>query len=85
MDRNEVATILGRRTTCKSVDRAMAIVAQGLDLVAVLEGGTEADLEKAWREYPHAGRIVVLALGQTRMGDRVGGFIEPGKEAPRLF
>ena len=85
MERTEVAAILARRPDCRSVDRAMSIVSQGLDLAAVLKGGTEADIEKAWREYPHASRIVVLARGQTRIDDRLGVFIEPGKEAPMLF
>jgi hypothetical protein len=34
-----------------------------LDLAAVLEGGMEADLEKAWCEFPHASRIIVLTKG----------------------
>ena len=85
MDRIEVAEILGRRATCKSVDRAMRVVSQGLDLAAVLEGGEEADLEKAWREYPHARQIVVLARGLTRLGDRVGVFTVPGATPPTLF
>lgn len=64
MDRNEVSAILGRRLDCKSVDRAMSIIAQGHDLVAVWDGGTAGDWERARQEHPGA-RLVVVARGRT--------------------
>lgn len=85
MDRHEVAAILERNPNCKSVDRAMAIIAQGHDLVAVREGGRDEDLTQARREFPHASYITVLARGYTRYDDRIGVFVEKGTAEPRLF
>ena len=85
MDKDEVAEMLGRRHACKSIDRAMAVVDQGYDLVAVKDGGTDEDLEQIGREYPHASHVVVLARGRYRWEDRIGVFITPGTERPRLF
>jgi hypothetical protein len=45
MHRNEVAAILGRERSCASIERAMSVVSQGYDLVAVHEGGTTGDWE----------------------------------------
>lgn len=68
MDRNEVAAMLARNPSSKSVDRAMRIVAQGYDLVAVRAGGRDEDLERARREFPHASYIAVLARGYMLVG-----------------
>ncbi|MFZ4394593.1 MAG: hypothetical protein ACOYOU_03085 [Kiritimatiellia bacterium] len=85
MDRYEVAAMLERNPNSKSVERAMAIVAQGHELVAVRAGGRDEDLERARREYPHASYITVLARGYTRYDDRIGVFVEQGVSEPRLF
>ena len=84
MDRCEVAAMLGRRPECKSVDRAMEIVAQGNDLVAIWEGGSAEDLARAQEEYPDA-RLAVLAKGLSPSGDRIGVFHAKGYVAPRIF
>ena len=84
MDRNEVAAMLGRRPNCRSVDRAMSIVAQGYDLAAVLEGGSDESLARAEREYLGA-HLVLLAKGRTVFDDRIGVFYACGYVAPRLF
>ena len=85
MDRDEVAEMLGRRHACKSIDRAMEVVDRGYDLVAVKDGGTDADMEQIRREFPHGIHVVVLARGRYRWEDRIGVFITPGTERPRLF
>jgi hypothetical protein len=84
MDRNDVAAILGRERSCRSVDRAMSVVSQGYDLVAVWEGGREADLAGAEREHPGAS-LVVLAKGLSPSGDRLGVFRPTGWTEPRMF
>jgi len=84
MERHEVEAILGRERTCKSVDRAMAVLAQGFELVTVWEDGSEESLARAKREYPDA-RLVILAKGQTPFSDRIGVFQAQGYVAPRLF
>lgn len=85
MNRSEVAEMLGVHRACKSIDRAMAIVDRGYDLVAVKEGGTPADLDQIGWEFPHASHVVTLARGRYRWEDRIGVFIVPGTERPRLF
>jgi hypothetical protein len=62
----------------------MSVVAQGHDLVAIWEGGTEGDWERARREHPDAS-LVVLAKGRTSVDDRIGVFYPQGYVAPRLF
>ena len=84
MDRNDVAAVLGGRPDCKSVDRAMAAVTQGYDLVAVLEGGSAGDWERARQEHPGA-RLVVVARGRTPTTDRIGVFRPKGYVEPRMF
>jgi hypothetical protein len=81
MDIHEVAAVLGRERSCASIDRAMAVVAEGWDLVAVHDGGSPTDWDRARREHPGA-RLVVLARGRTPATDRIGafrprGWIEP--------
>ena len=85
MKRHEVAAILERNPNCKSVDRAMAIIAQGHDLITVREGGRDEDLEQVRQEFPHASCIAVLARGYTRYGDWIGDFVDQGTAEPRLF
>jgi hypothetical protein len=84
MDRNEVAAILGRRRACKSIDRAMSIISQGYDLVAVWKGGDIKDWEGFKLEHPDA-HFVLLAKGFSQMGNRVGAFYPTGFLPPRLF
>jgi hypothetical protein len=84
MDRHEVAAMLNRRSDCKSVDRAMAVVAQDYDLVAVWNGGTDRDWERVRREHSDA-RLVVLAKGRTIVDDRIGVFRPAGYIEPMLF
>ena len=84
MDRNEVAAMLGRERSCRSIDRAMAIVSQGWDLVAVREGGSDESLARAEREHPGA-HLVVLAKGRTVIDDRIGVFRPQGWVGQRLF
>ena len=84
MDRHEVAALLGRGRACRSIDRAMSIVQQGYDLVAVWEGGSDESMERAKLEHPDA-RLVVLAKGQTPATDRIGVFRPRGWVEPRLF
>lgn len=84
MDRNGVAAMLGRGRACRSIERAMSIIAQGHDLVAVWEGGADVDLGRARREHPGA-LLVVLAKGLSPSGDRIGVFRPRGHVEPRLF
>lgn len=84
MDRNDVAAILGRGRECRSLDRAMAVVAQDYDLVAVWDGGTAGDWERARQEHPGA-HLVVVARGRTPATDRIGVFRPVGWVEPRMF
>jgi hypothetical protein len=84
MDRADVAATLGRERSCVSVDRAMSIVAEGYDLVAVWEGGSHESLVRAQAEHPGA-RLVVVAHGRTPATDRIGVFRPHGWTEPRLF
>lgn len=82
MDRHEVAALLGRERACASIDRAMAIVSQGHDLVAVWAGGSDESLARARQEHPGA-KLAMLAKGLSPSGDRIGvfrpvGYVEPG-------
>ena len=84
MDRHEVAALLGRERSCKSIDRAMEVVSQGWDLVAVWEGGSDGSMARAQAEHPGA-RLVVLANGRTPATDRIGVFRPKGWTEPRMF
>lgn len=84
MDRHEVAALLGRERSCRSLDRAMAVISQGFDLVAVWEGGSDGSMARARGEHPGA-RLVVLAKGRTPATDRIGVFYPKGYVAPRMF
>lgn len=84
MDRADVAAILGRERSCASIDRAMAVVAEGYDLVAVWEGGTPGSWEAVRREHPGA-RLAVLAHGRTPATDRIGVFRPKGWTEPGIF
>lgn len=81
MDRNDVAAILGRERSCASIDRAMAVVAGGYDLVALQDGGFPSDWNRARRENPGA-RLAVLARGRTPATDRIGAFRPRGWTEP---
>jgi hypothetical protein len=87
MNMDEIAAMLGRSRDCKSIRMAMAVVAEGYDLVGVVDGGTEDRLAEARDAHPGC-RLVVLARGLSRLGDRVGIFAEKGRvatPAARLF
>ena len=84
MDRNEVAAVLGRERSCASVERAMAVVSEGWDLVAVHDGGSQGEWERTRAEHPGA-RLVVLARGRTPATDRIGVFRPRGWTEPRMF
>ncbi len=79
-----MAAVLGRERSCRSIERAMAVVAQGHDLVAVCEGGTAGDWERARHEHPDA-HLVVVAKGRTPATDRIGIFRPAGWVEPRMF
>ena len=84
MNRTEVALLLGRRMACKSLDRAMAVIADGYDMVSVWEGGSDASMARARGEHPGA-HFVTLAKGLSPSGDRIGVFYPKGYVAPRMF
>ena len=84
MDRPEVAALLGRERSCRSVDRAMAVVSQGYDLVAVWDGGSDGSLARVRGEHPGA-HLAVLAKGRTPASDRIGVFRPLGWVEPRMF
>jgi hypothetical protein len=84
MDRNDVAAILGRERSCSSIGRAMAVVSEGWNLVAVHDGGSPSDWNRTRQEHPGA-RFVVLARGRTPATDRVGIFRPRGWTEPRMF
>lgn len=84
MDRSDVAAILGRERCCASITRAMAVVAEGWDLVAVWDGGSQESLARARAEHPGA-RLVVVARGRTFATDRIGIFRPKGWTEPGMF
>ena len=84
MDRNEVAAMLGRGRACRSIDRAMAVVSQGYDLVAVWVGGSDESMARARGEHPGA-RLAVVAKGRTPATDRIGVLRPKGWVEPRMF
>lgn len=84
MDRSDVAVILGRERSCVSIDRAMCVVAEGNDLVAVCDGGSAGDWERLRQEH-YGAKFVVLAKGRTPATDRIGIFRPHGWTEPMLF
>lgn len=62
----------------------MAVVAQGWNLVAVWEGGSDGNWERIEQEHPGA-HLFVLAKGRTPATDRIGAFRPKGYVEPRMF